>query len=114
MDEEKTQMIQKLFLYPIMLIIIILPLTISVISSLCINNNANNIFSLLALCIYSLHGFCNAIIYGFTIGIKKIIKDYYNYSILSLQPKNKGSIASIRSQSSDSPNLLFDTFHEFS
>ena len=114
MNEEKAQILKKLFLYPIMLIITLMPLTISWILNYTIEHTVYNYFSVVATSIYGLHGFCSAIIYGFTIGIKKTIKDYFNYSSISLEPKNVNSFISKRSESSDSPNLLFDSYSEVS
>ena len=107
-DEEKKMMVMKLFLYPIVLIIEVAPITISMIFSNFTPITNTSLFSLIAFCLYSIHGFSNAIIYGFTIGLKNIMEDY-NASYLSMQNKESDRL---RLESCEGPNLLYSTFSE--
>lgn len=109
LGEEKQVILKKLFVYPIVLIIEIAPLTATMLLINFTGVEGIETFALTAFCIYSLHGFCNAFIFGFTVGLKKIIRDYYNSSYISMQEKagEKARLESITSE-----NLLYSTFSE--
>ena len=107
-ENEKKLMVRKLFLYPILLIIEVGPMTIGTVLVDYTTIQIPGVFWLITFCLYALHGFTNAVIYGFTIGLKNIIGDYYR-SCISLKDQQSYKL---RIESCEGPNLLYSTFNE--
>jgi hypothetical protein len=108
-EEEKMILIKKLYLYPLVLIIEVLPLTLSALLLAFSNNDSVDTFDVVSFTLYSLHGFSNALVFGFTTGIKTIYRESYMRSYLSMQDKicDKAS-----DDETEGPNLLFSSVSE--
>ena len=103
LDQEKVAQIKKLFLYPLVMIIEITPLTIIMMYYLIFDTSGLEIFITIAYALHSLHGLFNAIIYGFTIGIDKFKEEFDTDNYLSLQKKANETLCH---DDSEGPNLL--------
>ena len=103
LNEEKSAQIKKLFLYPIVMIIEITPLTIIMIYYSIAGTNGLDIVTTTAFSLHSLHGFCNAIIYGVTLGLENLKREFNTDIYCSLQRKANETLCH---DDSERPNLL--------
>ena len=106
-EKAKINLVRKLFLYPALLIREIAPITALMILIEFTNVEISALYSMIAFCLYALHGFTNAVIYGFTVGIIKII-EYYMASCTNLHNYQSDKQ---RLESCEGPNLLYSSFH---
>jgi hypothetical protein len=74
LSKETQEMLNRFMLYPLVLALLLIPLTFARIIDLFVSDCVNLHFSTAAQCVYVLHGFCNFAIYGLSPNIKSLIR----------------------------------------